>query len=55
MGDVEFSAESWRKAATGFGEVAGDSSRVIAELVAATTDAAACGAAGGLSTVDKMS
>ncbi len=52
MNDIEFSPESWRKAATGFSEVADDSSQMVSELVTATTDAAACGAAGGLSTVD---
>lgn len=51
-GQVEFNPRSWLNAAEGFDDAAQASSRLVQDVVAATTDAGACGAAGGLSTVD---
>lgn len=49
---VEFNSSSWLRAGHGYEGVAPDVDGHLASVISGTTDAAACGAANGMATVD---
>lgn len=51
-GEIKFSPSAWRKAAQAHEQAGSSATSSLSELVSSTTDASACGAAGGLATVD---
>ena len=51
-GQMEINFASWRTAADAFTTAAGGAPPELSSVVTSTTDPAACGAAGGLATVD---
>lgn len=52
MGDFKINFSSWKKAASVFEESGSGAANRLSSVVSSTTDPGACGAAGGLATVD---
>lgn len=51
-GQMEITFSSWQNVGSAFSDAASSAPSTLAGVVQSTTDAAACGAAGGLATVD---